>query len=205
MTQLDHWTGSFGDAYVDRNQGGRAEIGARARFLASVLARMGDDLPASILELGCNIGLNLKALYGLCDATLMGIEPNEKARTALAGSGVLQPDHLFGGALPDTGLPAAQADLVFTCGVLIHVPEETLTATLREMVRLSTRYVLMAEYFSPRSEMIPYRGENDLLFKRDFGGLLWDLHPELSLVDYGFQWRRVTGLDDLTWWLFRKP
>lgn len=27
----------------------------------------------------------------------------------------------------------------------------------------------------------------------------------LQLVDYGFFWRRATGLDNLTWWLVDKP
>jgi spore coat polysaccharide biosynthesis protein SpsF len=31
-----------------------------------------------------------------------------------------------------------------------------------------------------------------------------DRFPDLQLVDYGFFWKRATGLDDATWWLFRK-
>ena len=42
------------------------------------------------------------------------------------------------------------------------------------------------------------------LFKRDFGSFWWDLYPDLKLVDYGFFWKRVAGLDDFTWWLFEK-
>ena len=52
--------------------------------------------------------------------------------------------------------------------------------------------------------MIPYRGQEGLLFKRDFGGLWLDSFPSLRTVAYGFAWKRVTGVDNLTWWLFEK-
>ena len=43
-----------------------------------------------------------------------------------------------------------------------------------------------------------------MLFKRDFGGHWMDLYPDLRLVGNGFFWRRSTGLDNITWWLFEK-
>ena len=49
----------------------------------------------------------------------------------------------------------------------------------------------------------PNAGENRL-FKRDFGGLWLDTCPDLRVVAYGFAWKRLTGLDNLTWWLFEK-
>jgi hypothetical protein len=52
---------------------------------------------------------------------------------------------------------------------------------------------------------IPYRGHEGLLFKRDFGGMWLDLFPKIDPVANGFFWSRTTGLDDLNWWLFRKP
>ena len=94
-------------------------------------------------------------------------------------------------------------DLAFTCGVLIHVHPDELLEVCGEIVRVSRRYVLCAEYFSPRPEAIEYRGRMDLLFKRDFGGFYLDHWPELRLVDYGFVWKR-TEFDDLNWWLFER-
>ena len=75
---------------------------------------------------------------------------------------------------------------------------------MREIHRVSSKYVFCSEYFSPKAETISYRGETDLLFKNDFGSLYLDLFPDLRLVDYGFFWRRTTVMDDCTWWLFRK-
>ena len=96
-------------------------------------------------------------------------------------------------------------DLVFTSGVLIHVAPEFLEVAYREMYRVARRYLLTIEYFSAEPETKTYRGEDGLLFKRDFGSLWLDLFPPLILVDYGFFWKRATGLDNLTWWLFAKP
>ncbi len=43
-----------------------------------------------------------------------------------------------------------------------------------------------------------------MLLKRDLAVFWMSQHPGLSLVDYGFFWKRASGLDNLTWWLFRK-
>lgn len=53
---------------------------------------------------------------------------------------------------------------------------------------------------------VDYRGHEDRLFKRDFASELWDRFPDLSLIDYGFVWRRdpLAAKDDTTWFLFEK-
>ena len=96
-------------------------------------------------------------------------------------------------------------ELVFTSGVLIHIPDEALDQAISEILRVSSRYILTLEYFSPEPMSIPYRGHNDFLFKRDYGELFLDASPDLEYVADGFFWKRVTGLDNLNWWLFRKP
>ena len=98
-----------------------------------------------------------------------------------------------------------QADLAFTCGVLIHVHPDDLAQACRELHRVARRHLLCIEYFAQKPEAIPYRGREDLLFKRDFGGFWLDQFPALEVVDVGFLWKRTTGWDDATWWLFRKP
>ena len=95
-------------------------------------------------------------------------------------------------------------EFVFTIGVLIHIAPDDLLASCREMFRVSSQYVACAEYFNPTPVEIDYRGHRGVLFKRDFGAFWLDNFPELELVDYGFLWKRATGLDDLTWWLFCK-
>ena len=53
---------------------------------------------------------------------------------------------------------------------------------------------------------IPYRGNEDRLFKRDFAGELMNRFPTLKLLDYGFVWKRdpVFPQDDITWFLLEK-
>ena len=43
-----------------------------------------------------------------------------------------------------------------------------------------------------------------MLIKTALGEFWMSWHPDLSLVDYVFFWKRATGLDNVTWWLFRK-
>lgn len=200
--QLETWRGAFGDSYVDRNQADDAALAARTRMWARVLERAGPI--GSVLEVGCNIGLNLRALHRLGVHDLTAVEPNGKARATILEDGVLPADRIhdaFGSALP---FADGQFDLVFTSGVLIHVPPGDLEATQREIVRTSRRLVACAEYFSVEPQEKRYRGADGLLFTRDFGGAYLDLAPGLVCLDYGFFWRRVTGLDDLTWHLFEK-
>ena len=94
-------------------------------------------------------------------------------------------------------------DLVFTFGVLIHQPDDTLPLMMAEVVRTSRRYVLCGEYFSDDTVEVPYRGQEGALFKRDYGGLYQRLFPELRPVRNGFL-SRAEGWDDITWWLFER-
>ena len=198
------WRGAFGDAYSLRNAGSPEQLEARTAMWRRILQPLGDTLPRSVLEVGANVGLNLQALSGLTSAELHALEPNASARTALAESGILPRDHIydgFGDALP---LADGCVELALTCGVLIHVAPERLLATYRELYRVASRYLVTIEYFSDCEEEVPYRGHSGKLFKRDFGAVWLDQFPDLALVDYGFFWKPATGLDNLTWWLFRK-
>ena len=89
-----------------------------------------------------------------------------------------------------------------TCGVLIHIPEDGLVPAMKEIYRVSKDYILCAEYFSPRSEVIPYHGE-EALWRRPYGDI-WMENYGLDHVAHGFLWKRTTGLDNLTWFLLRK-
>ena len=103
-------------------------------------------------------------------------------------------------------LKDATCDLTFTAGVLIHINPERLPIVYENLVSLSTRYILVAEYYNPTPTEINYRGHNERLFKRDFAGELMDKF-ELNLVDYGFWYRRdniASEFGDVTWFLLEK-
>lgn len=201
---LSAWSGAFGDRYTERSGASAGVVRGRARVWAEVLSKMDGDMPGSAIEVGPNLGLNLLGIAAVSDMELWAIEPNASARERLVEDGVLPAQRViegFGHAIP---LADKAVDLAFTAGVLIHVDPSLLEATMREVHRVAAKYVFCSEYFSPKPEAIPYRGEEGLLFKNDFGGLYLDMFSDLVLVDYGFFWKRTTVMDNSTWWLFRK-
>ena len=195
------WRGDFGDDYTDRNAGD-ALVRANVALFERILARA----PGlrSIVELGCNRGLNLAALHAL-DPTLelSAYEINAKAAEIAAGLGVAT---VRCGSILDLDLAAAApSDLAFTKGVLIHIGPEALPRAYAALAALSRRYVMVCEYYNPTPVTLPYRGASERLFKRDFAGELMDGFG-LKLVDYGFVYHRDSDhpQDDCTWFLLEK-
>ncbi|MBI5611056.1 MAG: methyltransferase domain-containing protein, partial [Deltaproteobacteria bacterium] len=151
-----------------------------------------------------NIGNNLRALRTLTGAELYALEPNQQARETLVRDQVVPADNVLEGIATHIDLSDGAVDLAFTSGVLIHIHPDDLLASCQEIHRVARRYIVCVEYFSDKAEVIPYRGHMDRLFKRDFGGFWLDHFADLRVVDYGFLWKRLTGLDNLTWWVFEK-
>src|SRR5487761_338383 len=202
--QVDFWRGEFGNSYTDRNTAAPEQLQARRMLWADILSHTISAPPKSILEIGANLGLNLRALRALTSARFLVVEPNDKARERLVKDNVVAATDVRGGTALVIDLPNGAADLVFTSGVLIHVHPDHLESSIREIHRCAGRWIVAIEYFSDKPETIPYRGHDDRLFKRDFGGFWLDTFPDLWVAAYGFAWKRVTGLDNLTWWLFDK-
>lgn len=205
MRAEDVWRSEFGDRYTDRNTNDPQNLRGRMRLWSDVLRCYDGAPPGSIAEIGSNIGLNLTVLRQLTGAELFAIEPNDRARQILQSNQIVDAGHALEGVAQKIPLPDASVDLAFTSGVLIHVPPDDLAAACAEIFRISRRYVVCIEYFADRPEEVRYHGQEGLLFKRDFGSFWLDQHPSLVLRGYGFAWRRVTGLDNVTWWAFEKP
>lgn len=202
--QINFWRGDFGDNYIERNRPDAENIRPRLQLWSQILSRMAGRPPKSILEVGANVGINLRTLSLLSNAELWAVEPNDKARSQLVSDRIVSQDKVFGGSGAELGLPDQSIDLVFTSGVLIHIHPDDLLDNCRQMHRVSRRYIGCIEYFSDSPVELKYRDHANKLFKRDFGGFWMDNFPDLQLVDYGFAWKRMTGLDNLTWWLFEK-
>ena len=177
-------------------------LGARA--WAQMLRTTEGEI-TDFLECGCNIGRNLEQIARvLPDARPSVIEISEPAIEFVRSRHLLR--HAVHGPILDAPLPAGGFDLVFTMGVLIHIHPDRLLALMRRMLELSRRYVLIGEYFNRTPVMLPYRGEDDRLFKRDFGKLFIE-NFDVTLRDHGFLWGHLydaAGFDDITWWLFEK-
>lgn len=198
--QIDAWTGEFGDAYHERQTDFRTEATKREQMWVQVLALM-PRVNMDILEVGAGTGPNLEAIRRLYQSVrlnpaLHALEPNEKAARHLSQNGFWA----IPGSAQEIQAKDGAFDLVFTNGVLIHLPDPL--PAMREIYRVSRRFVMCAEYFSPRREAIPYRDGVDLI-KDDYGGL-WMDNFDLKLVGYGFCWKRATGLDNVTWTLFER-
>jgi pseudaminic acid biosynthesis-associated methylase len=202
--QLVQWHGQFGDDYVDRNsfEDWKMEPGKK-----TFQRMIGDRTVDSILEIGSNIGLNLIYLTELLGQKVdfYAVEPNKKAFTALISEKKINLKKAWNCSAFDVPSEDASIDLVFTCGVLIHIAPEDLGRATDEIVRVAGKYVLCIEYFSNNPEKISYRGRKNLLFKRDFGAFYLERYPNLKWIDYGFLWEQEFKIfDNLNWWLFEK-
>jgi len=190
------WSGDFGDAYTSRN----ADVHAgRGLFWRELLGTV--DV-GSVLEIGCNLGGNLRHILEQDGRRrVVGIDVNRGALHDLRGR--LPGCHVARASAGRLPFADGAFDLVFSAGVLIHVPDAALPDVMGEVVRCARRYVLALEYRADRTEEVPYRGQRGALFKRDYGDLYARRSPELALEASGRLTRREDW-DDVTWWLFRR-
>ena len=206
------WVSQFGNDYIERNPITDESIQARCIYFSNILNIIKNegrgDFPAEAIEIGAGQGQNMMALERIIKAAeiktkLEATEPYEPARVQLRKNLSITNIHEFGDMLPVLPLPSHTKELVFTSGVLIHVPTDELIPSMRELYRVSSRYVLSMEYFSPVERKVAYHGNDDALWLRDYGSI-WMDNFKLKLLGFGFCWKRITKMDNITWWLFEK-
>jgi pseudaminic acid biosynthesis-associated methylase len=203
VATVEFWKQDFGDSYTRRNALTDDLLQARVRLWEDIFGHITDD-PQAILEVGANIGTNLRALRDLTAARFYAVEPNEKARFELRHTGLVYPLWARGDTADKIGFRTDIADLVFTSGVLIHIHPDDLLASCKEIHRCARQYIVAIEYFSAVPREVEYRGHSGKLWTRDFGQFYLDHFPDLKAVEAGFAWKATTGLDDLTWVLLEK-
>jgi len=195
------WAGQFGTEYIGRNDSEQL-LASNLSFFTKALKQAGRV--SSCLELGANIGMNLKALQLIFpDIELKGVEVNTNAAELLRQ--LVGNENVFEGSIFDYPV-AEKVELSLIKGVLIHINPEMLNVVYDKLYQASQRYILVCEYYNPSPVSIPYRGNNERLFKRDFAGEMLDRFSDLALVDYGFVYRRDIAFpqDDITWFLMEK-
>lgn len=199
--ELDLWKGQFGDDYIERNKITDDNLNNRISFWEGMIVNvnnMTNNVPKSFYEHGTGVGGNMLALDRLYQkynetVELRGYEPNEKALKVLNAQGLR--DYK----------PAVDSDRVhfaFSCGVLIHVNPDNQLAEMKKIYEKSTRYIGCMEYFSKDVREVNYHGEQ-AMWTRDYGSLWLDNFPVRALCCV-FAWKRLSGLDDLTGWVFEK-
>ena len=199
--QEEFWAGQFGTDYIERNRSNQL-LASNLEFFSRALRRAGRV--GSCVELGANIGMNLRALKLLYpEIEARGVEINEQAAAELRRT--IGEDRVFEGSIFDWQ-PAEKVELALVKGVMIHLNPELLPVAYDRLHAVSERFVLVAEYYNPAPVAIAYRGHQDRLFKRDFAGEMLDRFADLKLIDYGFSYRRDPAFpqDDITWFLMEK-
>ncbi len=203
--QTNLWEGPFGDAYQERNKPDKIEIQKRKEFMRTILIHsiyaLRGVFPGSILEIGAGQGPNMCALEEISKdhgipISLYATELNQKARIALSENAKTV-------TILDEIPKEPIADLVMTYGVMIHVHPAHIKNLQTQIYNASKRFIMVCEYFSPVTRPIPYRGERDALWLDDYGRLFQE-NFNLKIVNYGFAWKPVTGLDNVTYWVFEK-
>lgn len=195
------WSGKFGDDYIQRNKSENL-FASNINFFSKAFSRI--EKPSSIIEFGANIGMNLKALQYLYPyLELSAIELNKSATMHLEE--FIPKQNVIHGSILDF-YTEKLFDVVLIKGVLIHVSPDHVKTVYQKLYETSQKYILVAEYYNPTPVSLPYRGEIDRLFKRDFAGDMLDLYPDLVLRDYGFVYHRDPQFpqDDITYFLLEK-
>lgn len=197
--QSNFWSGDFGDEYIQRNISENL-LASNIHFFSKALSNV-NPIPKNILEVGANIGMNIKALRSIMPyVNFSGIEVNKKASEILLETGC----NVIQGSIEEVEINE-QFDLVLSKGVLIHLNPANLDLVYSKLYKWSCKYILIAEYYNPTPIQIDYRGHKNKLFKRDFAGEILDKFPELKLTAYGFAYHRSNfPQDDITWFLLEK-
>jgi len=185
--QEQFWSGDFGKEYNERNTysetewdefykktWGLTKLEMNKQFIGS----LSKDI--RILEVGSNIGMQLRGLQKMGFTNLYGIELQqdavERSKQQTKGINIIQ------GSGFDIPFKNGFFDMVFTAGVLIHIAPQNHESIMNEMVRCSKKYIWGFEYFSNEVTDINYRGNPGFLWKADFAKIFMQHHPELKEV-----------------------
>ena len=200
--QEDFWKNKIAAGYAQDNSTFNEKLGLLA--WERMLTKIDKSEISTYLDCGSNIGRNIGFLKHILPTAAANIielasDPYEKCINEF------QIQNSFLGPIKDARFDR-KFDLVFTNVVLIHINPDDLIESMSRMYELSSKYILIGEYFNRTPVMIDYRGESDRLFKRDFGKLFLE-NFNAKVLDYGFLWGHEfdkAGFDDITYWLFEK-
>ena len=132
--QEKFWEGDFGDDYISRNKSDSL-LAANLSLFSDILQKTGPI--DSVLELGCNVGMNLMALEILSPGTsICGVDINKSAIEELKEH---KPNYELHTQSIIDSLDINSADLSFTKGVLIHINPEKLNDVYKNLYNKSNK------------------------------------------------------------------
>jgi spore coat polysaccharide biosynthesis protein SpsF len=201
--QEKFWETKYSKDYIEKNSDFNQGLLIQGwkKILKNVSA------PINILEFGSNVGRNIEALsYIYPQATKTAIEISPDAANILRQK--FSYLKVINSSILESEIEINSFDLTFTMGVLIHIHPNDLRQNLEKIILSSNRFVVIGEYFNRTPISMTYQGEEEKLFKRDFGKfVLENFSDKVVLFDYGFLWGHLYdkgGFDDITWWVFER-
>jgi pseudaminic acid biosynthesis-associated methylase len=165
------WKGDFGRDYTERNTEDRDALCKRlyGETATKLTEWFLNGLPRGmkVLEVGCGSGANIGILakVGIHNVTGVDIQPEAIKRAQEIGWDVVEGDAK---SLP---FKDGAFDMVFTSGVLIHIPPVDLETVMDEMLRVSRQYIHGLEYWHPELVEVEYRGQMGLMWKGPYAEL----------------------------------
>ena len=185
MQQRNFWAGKFGDFYINRNktidevnESYEKETGVTVeKIFHEFFDKI--DRKSKILELGCNVGLNLEILQKMGFSNLYGLELNKKA---LEIARERYPKITFINSSIEVYESKMTYDLVYTAGVLIHINPSTLNSIIKKIVSLTKEYIFGFEYYADSLVEIKYRGYSNVCWKQNFPLLFQQLFNYIDVV-----------------------
>lgn len=185
---MKKWTGKLGKKYTDTTLTTLKQLEEwYKKHLGITRSKMNSEFLGNtsrsirILEVGCNIGLQLKYLQKIGFKSLYGIELQshvvELAKLKTKNINIIR------GSAFDIPFKNNFFDLVFTSGVLIHIAPSDIKEALKEIYRCTKRYIWGYEYFADSYTELEFLGHHkNLLWKTDFAKLYLDTFSDLRLV-----------------------
>lgn len=184
--QTEFWNGEFGAQYTDRSVYSPQELDQLYMELYGVpRSEMNREFLSdlhinSVLEVGCNVGNQLRVLQQMGFSQLNGLELQhyavEKSKQVTKQINIIQ------GSAFDVPFRDQWFDLVYTSGVLIHISPADIHRVLDEMYRTSKKYIWGFEYFQEEYVEVDYRGNSNKLWKGNFMQMLLDRFPDLEVI-----------------------
>ncbi len=187
----ERWAGKLGDEYTIRND--TQDYTKRTSFWKNIEDKYN---PKKVLEVGCNKGI--QNILWFDKARGYGIDVNEEA---LMYNLYDIPLWRCYGSATDIPFKDNFFDLVFTCGVLIHIPPKEIEKAMKEIIRTSNKYVLAIEYCSEQEKERPFLGEMGITWERPYNYMY--IKMGLEIVEAGFL-TETDGFNDLSYYMFRK-
>ncbi|MEW6263549.1 MAG: pseudaminic acid biosynthesis-associated methylase [Thermodesulfobacteriota bacterium] len=185
--QINTWTSDFGRTYTDKNartveamsQAFKELLGiSRLELNQCFLGHL--DRKLRILEVGCNVGVQLQALQQMGFSELYGIEIQsyavEMSKEKTRGIQIIQGSGL------DIPFKDGFFDLVYTSGVLIHVAPDEVKTVMSEMHRCASRFIWGYEYWAPEWTALEYKSRQNLMWKTDYPRLFLEYFSDLRVV-----------------------